>query len=254
MVNLVINLKTSNKRWELFKERNKKELDFERFDAVDGRKSTFKDFKEYFNNLSEKNLNRKINGNYGCLFSHLKCWEFIANLDDNDISNNNNISNNDISNNDVHFIFEDDCILTENFLEKANDLIKSLPKDWNILNLYHNIRHDGDSKGNYNEDIYIPSSKTKTGCNTGTVAYCITTKGAKLLAKLMNSIPFKKKLNIKLDYHWKQFYDKIQMKTVIINMVRHDWDNVSDRRIINKQSDPNYTSKKYDKFKDLKLK
>jgi GR25 family glycosyltransferase involved in LPS biosynthesis len=243
MVNLVINLKTSNKRWELFKERNKKELDFERFDAVDGRKSTFKDFKEYFNNLSKKNLNTKINGNYGCFFSHLKCWEFIANLDDNDINNN-----------DVHYIFEDDCILTENFLEKANNLIKTLPNDWNILNLYHNIRHNGDSKGNYNEDIYIPSSIRKGGWNTGTVAYCITTKGAKLLAKLMNSIPFKKKLDIKLDFHWKQFYDKIQMKTVIINMVRHDWDQNSDRReFMGMKSDYKNWSN-YKKFKNLKLK
>ena len=243
MVNLVINLKSSKKRWELFQKRNNKEMIFERFDAIDGRKVKFKHVKKYFKNLPKKNLNMNISGDYGTFFSHLKCWELIANLNDNDINNN-----------DVHFIFEDDCILTKNFLKKANDLIKTLPYDWNILNLYHNIRHSGDSKGKYNEHIYIPSSIKKDGWNTGALSYCLTKKGAKLLLDLMTPVPFLTKLNIKLDHHWKKFYDKIQMKTVIINMVKHDWDTISDRRKMNNQSDPNYKSKRYDKFKDLQLK
>ena len=100
-------------------------MNIERFDAIYGKNlpKDDMDIKKYFmdDNQRDKRLNYGIPlnpGQIGCALSHIKIWEEAYE-----------------KGYDYILILEDDAIIPDNFKEKINPILKSLPKNWDYLSL-----------------------------------------------------------------------------------------------------------------------
>lgn len=214
----VINLQRSKVRMENFLKRNRLKLEnLNRIDAVDGLKKLYKDFQnKYLVGIPENCLDKPIGGNIATLLSHIKTWEYIAKHS---------------GDNDINIVFEDDAIVPHKFKNKLAKFIKNIPEDWDFLYLYHNKGMDGEiveEKG-----YYIPNINFESGVNNGLVSYAITKKGAQKFVELIKPIDLENshKLKYPPDHLVKQYWNDIRVYFVIENIVSHDFDVKSERRI-----------------------
>jgi GR25 family glycosyltransferase involved in LPS biosynthesis len=145
----LINLERNPERLESFKEQyaqsDLSELAFTRVDAIDGKKLKLTTDIVTPQALDElKQINKTgfrtrhymlTNGACGCFLSHLKVYEYISE-----------------SNKDYGLIFEDDCIIDSNILQKLNMAISDIPNDWDMLvcACLCNVCEDGNSDKNSN--------------------------------------------------------------------------------------------------------
>lgn len=107
----VISLPRSTDRRDNFK-RNNPNLDYEFFDAVDGRSLTESEIQQ--SKIFDPTLTYSP-GAYGCAMSHMKLWgECVAN-------------------GESIVIAEDDAIFRNDFSAIHDDIVNSLPKNWDFV-------------------------------------------------------------------------------------------------------------------------
>jgi len=173
----VINLASQTKKLEIFdKNYNKSNLkefiDYERFDAVEGKKLNPTDFltDEALQELDDIIMNGKRKRHYeltpggiGCFLSHLKLYNQLLQDDSTDI----------------YLILEDDSVFTENLYESISYLLQNAPSDWDMLYLGMHRR-----KGNLlkeDNNVFM-----KPEGFWGTYAYIVNKKGAKKVVDMVN--------------------------------------------------------------------
>ena len=114
---LLINLPKHEERYRTVKEQLvKAEMDFEKADAVDGRKLTLEDQEARVTPLGRALMTP---GMIGCFLSHKSCWARCVELAQGPI-----------------IVFEDDVVLADNFtasLHAAMDELDELPDGWDVL-------------------------------------------------------------------------------------------------------------------------
>jgi len=111
---LLINLPKHEERFRTVKEQlEKAEVDFEKADAVDGRKLTVEDQEARVTALGRALMTP---GMIGCFLSHKSCWERCVQLANGPI-----------------IVFEDDVILAENFTASLHAAMDELPEGWDVL-------------------------------------------------------------------------------------------------------------------------
>ena len=144
----VINLLSDKKRLNVIDNSlNKLNLNYIRFDAINGKYITPDDNKKYF-----KKKNKLSKSQKGCALSHIKLWEHIH-----------------YNNDDVILILEDDSIIPNNFTKNLNTYIKELPNDWDMILLGGNSIY---GKKHSEHFIYLDKKYKKNG-NYGLFAYLI---------------------------------------------------------------------------------
>ena len=113
--NFVINLNSSKTRLYDFQRDN--DINFTRFDAVDGLRTRFVDVSAYLTHY--ENEDALIGGTLGCFMSHVKMMEQIASSADN-----------------IYVIFEDDVLLHKSFQTNVKKLVRSVnkyDKHWDLI-------------------------------------------------------------------------------------------------------------------------
>jgi GR25 family glycosyltransferase involved in LPS biosynthesis len=171
----VINLYRRSDRLEKFNnELNKYNLNYERFNAVDGLHLIIDDnIKKLFpldisteEKKYESHRNRK--GVLGCGLSHYKLWKKMLRDTKND--------------NDLWIIFEDDVRLEDDFNYKFEEIYSNIKDkdDWSILFLgYIDWNYYDESK--YAKNVYKFRGDIIRKHGAGAHAYCIRRKGAEYL-------------------------------------------------------------------------
>lgn len=172
----LVNLERRKDRYDEFiSNASKYNLEFERFNAIDGNKTINDEFIyenkkfTYTNNEFYKNNPSSVNGidNYhqkyfkgaiGCLLSHLEILK---------IAENNKYSS--------ILILEDDVGFAENFQQKIEKLSNNFPKEWDMFYLSGSLIKEGKQFENYSE---LLSSHT-------THSYAVNSSAYKTLIKLL---------------------------------------------------------------------
>lgn len=179
----IINLLRSTDRKKRFNEYNLKYIDkYNFFEAIDGNKINISEISD---ELYSKRAINYTSGTIGSALSHLKLWEKSIGL------------------NKPILIMEDDAIVSHDFNNHLNNVMKMLPENWDILQLSYNF----DSVLNYDNTVYEQSycmfgrkNMTKTDVENfvnskiyptiarlnnsfGISAYVVSPKGAKILKR-----------------------------------------------------------------------
>ena len=131
----VINLDRRPDRMNEFIERCPKELDYQRFSAIDGQlldtcihyNKGIPESHAYTDSIYKFKRKKRIFGENGCYQSHYNIWKKVLDI-------------NTIDERDMVMILEDDLFFTENFLKKLNTM----------LNEFHSL-----NESNPNTFIYI---------------------------------------------------------------------------------------------------
>lgn len=167
----IINLEKDKDRWDsISKQCIQNDLNFVRFNAINGNNVSKKKINEYF--AENVNLNP---GQIGCALSHIKIWEYS------------------LKNNYDHIlILEDDAILPNNFKDRVKPILNSLPSDWDYLSLNCAYCEGYD----YNQNLI------KVSKNICTVSYFISRKG---MSKILNIIK-ENKIRIPIDNFLHKFF------------------------------------------------
>lgn len=135
-------------------------IPYMRFSAIDGRELNIEQLindgliiKECQNDANERK------GSIGCYLSHVKIWQLIQSMSDNEC--------------DIGLIFEDDCIIHPNLIKKLGNILQSVPKDWDLLYLGSNKQVGQSVKGG----MFIkPRVGNFKGQNAGMWGYMINKK------------------------------------------------------------------------------
>jgi GR25 family glycosyltransferase involved in LPS biosynthesis len=180
----IINLEKDKDRWDYISNQCKKiNLNINRFDAIYGKNlpEDHPDIKKYImdNNLRDKRLNYGIPlnpGQIGCALSHIKIWEEAYEKGYENI-----------------LIFEDDAIIPDDFNEKINPILKSLPENWDYLSLNCAYCQGQD----FNENLY------KVLFNLCTVSYMLSKNGIKKLLDTINKFKIDEAID---DYLCSKFF------------------------------------------------
>jgi len=173
----VISLKTSIDRKIEFDKLNKKYIDYEYFEAIDG--NTLDDDV----NIVEKNSYNYKKTAIGCAMSHLHLWNKCIAMDEPII------------------IMEDDVFVSHNFNAHIKAIMMMLPKEWHIVQLTYNCDsilgysntsfedaftfftkkkfHDNDIEVFQNSEIFPIIAKLKM--SFGMSCYILTPSGANIL-------------------------------------------------------------------------
>lgn len=169
----IVNLSKRQDRWKKIVDNlSIQNLDFERFEAIDG--SLLKP-NEKLQRIFEFNDYNMRQGMVGCALSHIQlCIQLV---------------------NSVHeyfLILEDDIESTSDFFNKLNNLVENLPKDWDLCYLsYHLWKNFRTNEFlNQTEPIILQKWNTKeslTHSMGGTGAYLISKNGAKRFLEFINS-------------------------------------------------------------------
>jgi glycosyl transferase, family 25 len=175
MKTYVINLKKDEEKLKRCMDSLKTiDIQPERFDAVYGKELD----PEYFNKVvhprvkytikNGRNIDSEIGsmGAIGCSLSHISLWE--------------KISASEAGSEDSFLILEDDVRPNQNTKEKMDEILKNLPKNWDIVFLgymFPMLYENNDEKAG--ENLYKIKSIL-----FGTHAYLINKKGAKKLLKM----------------------------------------------------------------------
>jgi GR25 family glycosyltransferase involved in LPS biosynthesis len=121
-----INLERRLDRWNYFLKEKPKELNIERFNAVDGKnfiKFVEKEPLDEFESILK--LHCKENGNItgleGCFLSHYRLWKKIANQE------------NIINENQLIFVFEDDVQFSQGFMNRLKESFKDLDENFDLI-------------------------------------------------------------------------------------------------------------------------
>lgn len=146
----IINLPDrSQKKQYMIDQMNKHKLDYNIFNAVNGKNlnmNSLTDTNIIDNSKSIKYMNRLLRrGEIGCALSHIFIWNNL--LQDND--------------SEYYLIFEDDAILVNNFKNKLIKILKDISsKEWDILYLNDNCysHFNAECDGNdFSETTLLPS-------------------------------------------------------------------------------------------------
>lgn len=170
----VINLKNRPDRFEKIKDNEIiKKLNFQRFEAIDG--SLLKP-NEKLQRIFEFNDYNMRQGMVGCALSHIKLYIQLLK-----------------SNEDFYIIFEDDIEFTNNFLEKFDKVLESLPSNWDLCYLSYHLwkKFRNDEFLSRNQPVNIEKWNLRQSFNIsmgGTTAYMISKKGAIQLLNYINSV------------------------------------------------------------------
>jgi glycosyl transferase family 25 len=121
----VINLESSKDRLEEFSAKCEKEgLEFQRWEAVDGRKLDRRTlWKAGASQWALSDQSKKRKGEIGCFLSHRSLWYSLQNLPSIDTSG--------------YLILEDDAIFEENFTSKLSEALRYVPPDWDFVFVGH---------------------------------------------------------------------------------------------------------------------
>jgi GR25 family glycosyltransferase involved in LPS biosynthesis len=196
----VINLKRRPERLKKLKENYFHELPyFKIFTAIDGETFNFEKALPLFD-LKDFNKNKKNpypshewrTGVLGCSLSHLLLWENI-------------LTNTNKKDNDFNLILEDDITLSNNFVEKLNNLLDELVNDnaWDIVYLgFTDYKNTGDISISKH---FIQFSGNRRLHGGGTFGYIIRKRGAKKLHKLA----MERKIQQAIDWFMIEQFDKI---------------------------------------------
>lgn len=138
---------------------------FERYSAIYGNNLTNNELNNITTNIGQKIASKSM---IGCGISHINIWKKI-------ISENLKTC----------LILEDDFILTNNFLTKFNNVIKNVPKIYDILFLSSNIIHNKNLKLYDINDYFY-----KQLLISQTVGYIITLEGANKIIKYLNKVSY----------------------------------------------------------------
>jgi hypothetical protein len=168
---LVINLDRRKDRWNDFLKQPaiKQFKKLERFSAVDGSKiDVINDIR--ISRHTRQNIIRKyrrsdyeINtpGAIGASLSHISCWKKFLDSDS-----------------EYLVVFEDDTLVTNEYLKKIDSLVKTLPSSWNMWLL-------GTHAWAFNGVPLTKNTKSwwKVSAFTGAHAYVLNRRGAEILLK-----------------------------------------------------------------------
>lgn len=167
----VINMDKSTDRLEkISQEFSREVLGFERFKAVDGSKFDIVQLErdETYLYSPDRNYPRMTNGEFGNYFSHLKVLKQV------------------VKDNALAIVVEDDIILTNGFLGKFQEVIRTAPTDWDLiflgtysLQLYPLINGRGFFP--WDDGLELIDAQR----HTGTYGYVVSPAGAKKLVDNM---------------------------------------------------------------------
>ena len=151
----VINLKKDRERWvriyNHLKEHNIKPI---RFNAIYGKKLKKKEYSEHITKKCQIFCPDSVKG---CGLSHILLSKYLYNNDKNEFA----------------LVLEDDAFSkTKNLKKRINNIIKQVPKDWEIIMLYCQGKCDKTKQYNRNKIV------------GGMVAYLINKKGQKKISNL----------------------------------------------------------------------
>lgn len=192
---------------------------YEFFKAINGNNLTDEEYKSYTTSIGYYITSPSM---VGCGISHIKLWEKIV---------KENIQ--------YSLILEDDFIFKDNFINNFNELMKNVPKKFDVLYLNSNIFVNKYlSLDNINDYVYKPLFIIEF------VGYVITLEGAKKLLKKINKVAYHIDFQITINY---LFYNKdfniITAKKAIIYQEFNSSNNTYDYNyplIINKIVENNY--------------
>jgi GR25 family glycosyltransferase involved in LPS biosynthesis/glycosyltransferase involved in cell wall biosynthesis len=198
----VVNLKRRSDRWDNFINRYKNlGINFERFDAVDGKDLKMTDeLKKIFEiDPNYKPKRHNITHGYragvlGCAMSHINLWKELA-------------EDNSCDDNTCYLIIEDDVDIQNNFMNEWNKIYSEIKddKEWDLIFLGFNdddINRYGDS---YVCDGVMKYSGTPRLHGGGTYCYCIRKKGARKMLELVYSL----KVQQPIDHFMIDQFDKL---------------------------------------------
>lgn len=164
----VINLKKRTQRLKNFIDTNGeqlKHLNYHVYDGIDG--STLTPTNNVLKLFENCDFNYR-KGIVGCAYSHIILWYSLYNTE----------------NLDTMLIFEDDAVITENFLQKFDKSLSQLPSDWDVLFLGHFLYPQYRTENDFSTDMDVKvekwskedSMKKSMGGNFG---YAIRKSGVK---------------------------------------------------------------------------
>lgn len=195
---------------ENLKRRNNNDINLIRYPAVLGKNVDRKsdlykkfiapDFKTVFNR----------DASIGCALSHVTLYNKIYNKYKNNTSQQ------------FFIICEDDAILSENFSQKLNNIIKELPNDWDFVYLGGNQTIGK----KYSENLLIPDLSRK---NFGFFGYMLSKKGIEKAVKNCKNI------NRPIDNFLKS--KDLNYFTCNPHIIHHDYNNVSNLTGKNRKED-----------------
>ncbi|TWI84983.1 GR25 family glycosyltransferase involved in LPS biosynthesis [Lacibacter cauensis] len=128
-------------------------ITFRFVNAIDGSKIIPSNYSDFFSKQSIESLSK---GSIGCILSHYKALEIIAN-----------------SHNNFALIFEDDVVLPKGFKGKLELVLKEIPRNFDILYLASNLSRRSDMRYWVSNNLYVPVYP-----RSGQYAYLISKKGA----------------------------------------------------------------------------
>lgn len=100
-------------------------IPYVRFSAIDGRELNMDNLID--RGLLERSCEmdaRMKKGSIGCYLSHVKVWQMIEQDEECDVG----------------LIFEDDCVIDRGLVGKMGDILRRVPKDWDLLYLGSNMQ------------------------------------------------------------------------------------------------------------------
>lgn len=199
----VINLDKDEDRLVKFKnnvKKNNSNLNVVRYPATLGKKvkKTDKLYRQYIDPKFKAVFNH--DATVGCAISHASLYNKLYNTYKNDPSK------------EYFIICEDDAVISDNFSQKLNIILKELPSDWDFVYL-------GSSKPNgkkYSDHLIVPEFKYG---NWGFFGYMFSKRG---LEKAVNSC---KNIDKPIDNFLK--HKGLKYFTCNPFLITHDFDNVS---------------------------
>lgn len=194
----VINLSRQKDKWkECQKRLEEVELNYERFEAIDGCDLEWgEELQKYFI-LHEDNYSYiPYKGNvgiFGCAMSHVRLWEKFSKFPDDTIC----------------MITEDDVYFGNNFKDDFNNVYSYLRGDenWDICYLGYTFFRETllETDIKVNERLYkLVKSNKRNNCG-GTFCYLLRAKGAKRLLDIVKT----KKIHRAIDWFLIDYYDQI---------------------------------------------
>lgn len=182
----VINLEKNKERYERFmKSYDLKEIPIERFNAIVGKDL---DPEKYLSKNAYKNLllmeekgyrlrhSELSRGAIGCYLSHV---ELYRNLIEDDC--------------EYYLIFEDDATILPDSYNTILEILKTAPKDWDVINL--SVGYGYTYYNDFVSDEYI-----KYKHFFGTLCYIINKKGARKFIKEFESKPMTMQIDSKMSH------------------------------------------------------
>jgi GR25 family glycosyltransferase involved in LPS biosynthesis len=158
---MVISLQDrKDRRAVIYKALSLNKLPFKFIDGIHGKLIMRNRLNVFFSAKSIKHLS---NGSIGCIMTHIKAYRSIIK-----------------SNAEYSLILEDDVILNDGFYSKLQQLMTSLPDDFDIVYLASNFSIKNNLRACLSDTLYVPLYP-----RSGQYAYLISNKGAK---QIMNNI------------------------------------------------------------------